>query len=126
MHAGVHKSQPSGRCGVVCLYGGVYYLFIRSVELASCHLSEAQKSYMAVRFLENSRAPDCRSMEQKEIEFVTEVQLNVHNTCDNISKPVRPINAMHNWPAYKFALFTLLIIQRNENRNSDFAFGILS
>lgn len=33
---------------------------------------------------------------------------------------------MHNWPAYKFALFTLLIIQRNEKRNSDFAFGILS
>jgi len=61
----VQKSQPPGRSGVLCLYGDAYYLFIRSMELRSCHFSGAQKCYMAVRFLENPRASDCTSMERK-------------------------------------------------------------
>ena len=40
-------------------------MFIRSMELDSCHLSGTQKSQMAVIFLENSRAPDCSPMERK-------------------------------------------------------------
>jgi len=88
------------------------------------HLSEAQKSYMAVRFLENWQAPDCRPMEQK-FNLLQKYGL-IYTTREKISKTDRLINAMHNWPAYKFALFTLLIIQRNEKSYSDFAFGILS
>jgi hypothetical protein len=68
---------------------------------------------MAVRFLE-IRPPLIVRLWSENL-IVTEVQLNVHNTCGKISETGRPINAMHNWPPYEFALSTSLIIKKKRN-----------
>jgi hypothetical protein len=57
-YTGVHKSRsPSRPCDYV-LYGGDWYLWILSLELASCHPSDAENFEVATRFLERFWTPD--------------------------------------------------------------------
>ena len=68
--AGIYKSRSIGCCGEQILYAAAQYLWLLSVQVASCYLLAAGILKVVLEFLENSCIPHTWSGRYTSITYV--------------------------------------------------------